>query len=587
MKKRRRTSVAKIITILVAGSIAVYSAIAFFIVIHQLNTGLINFFKSELENQSQVVIDEVNSTMDKLNSTANWVKSNYEFTANNYGMGKEFIDNMCDTAIRYMGAETATFLDKNGNQSSSPIYGTTEFSDMIKKTLDGTKNSNFIKIGDDIYAAVAIPLSVHKEKAGVFTVKAKVSTKDFVSRIKANTNNEITIFSGNTRLVTSIDGVEGTELEDTTIIDRTLNGESVTLINTINGTNTISHYFPFKDKDDNILTTFYLGKPLDIAKEVAFEIFSRLIPTIGTCTILVLVLLVYLLFAKINKPLKDINAAVESLSSGDADLTFRIKTKGNDEFTQLGEGINKFIELLEGIIKRIKQTSAQVLAGSEQISASSQAISSGASEQAASTEEMSATIEEMASNINQTAMNASKTGKIADETSVESELGGSAVEAAVEAVKEISEKIGVIGAIAKQTNILALNAAIEAARAGEAGKGFAVVASEVRKLAERSQISAGEIIDLSEKTLDAADSAGTKIDNVIPGIKQTSTLIEEIATACQEQNNGAQQVSQAIIQLDSVVQQNASAAEELAAMSEELSANAKELSQIISVFKTE
>ena len=157
----------------------------------------------------------------------------------------------------------------------------------------------------------------------------------------------------------------------------------------------------------------------------------------------------------------------------------------------------------------------------------------------------------------------------------------------VEAVKEIAEKIGVIGAIAKQTNILALNAAIEAARAGEAGKGFAVVASEVRKLAERSQISAGEIVDLSERTLDAAENAGEKIANMIPEIRQTTALIDEISIACKEQNNGAQQVSQAIIQLDAVVQQNASSAEELAAMSEELSASARELTKIISIFKTE
>lgn len=236
---------------------------------------------------------------------------------------------------------------------------------------------------------------------------------------------------------------------------------------------------------------------------------------------------------------------------------------------------------------KIKQGATQVLSGSEQINLSSQSISAGASEQAAATEEMSATLEQISSNINQTADNARKTGEIADSTAAKSEETASVVNEAVAAVEEIYEKIKEIQGIANQTNMLALNAAIEAARAGESGKGFAVVASEVRKLAERTQITAIKIVELSKESLIKSQNAGEQINAVLPEIEKTTKLIDEISEACKEQNTGAGQVTLSVVQLDNVTQQNASASEELAAMSEELKENAKELVAAIQVFKTE
>ena len=157
---------------------------------------------------------------------------------------------------------------------------------------------------------------------------------------------------------------------------------------------------------------------------------------------------------------------------------------------------------------------------------------------------------------------------------------------AVEANKNIANKITIINDIAFQTNILALNAAVEAARAGEHGRGFAVVAAEVRKLAERSKLAAEEIVGLAQKSLDLSQGAGVVMSETMPKIDNTTKLVQEISAASLEQNNGATQVNNAIQQLNNVTQQNAAASEELATSSEELSSQAIQLKEIISFFNT-
>jgi len=152
-------------------------------------------------------------------------------------------------------------------------------------------------------------------------------------------------------------------------------------------------------------------------------------------------------------------------------------------------------------------------------------------------------------------------------------------------METIAQKITIVQEIARQTDLLALNAAVEAARAGEHGRGFAVVASEVRKLAERSQAAASEIVTLSADTVKSAQEAGSMLSKLVPDIKRTAELVEEITAACREQDIGAAQVNQAIQQLDQVTQQNASASEEVSATSEELTAQAEQLQNTIAFFK--
>jgi methyl-accepting chemotaxis protein len=262
-----------------------------------------------------------------------------------------------------------------------------------------------------------------------------------------------------------------------------------------------------------------------------------------------------------------------------------VEAKPLSDKDTLGLALERMVEKLRQIVSEALTAAQNVSAGSQELSASAEQLSQGATEQASSAEEASSSMEEMASNVKQNADNASQTEKIAGQSAKDAEASGAAVGRAVDAMQTIATKITIVQEIARQTDLLALNAAVEAARAGEHGKGFAVVASEVRKLAERSQAAAAEIGTLSVDTVKVAQEAGAMLAKLVPDIKRTAELVEEITAACREQDVGSAQINQAIQQLDKVGQQNASASEQVSSTSEELASQAEQLQSTIAYFR--
>ncbi|WP_442908568.1 methyl-accepting chemotaxis protein [Helicobacter sp. WB40] len=157
-----------------------------------------------------------------------------------------------------------------------------------------------------------------------------------------------------------------------------------------------------------------------------------------------------------------------------------------------------------------------------------QKISDGATSQASQLSQTSSILEEISSQI----------GGVSDKT----------LEVTKQA-EDIKNIVGVIKDIADQTNLLALNAAIEAARAGEHGRGFAVVADEVRKLAERTQKSLGEI------------EANTNV--LVQGIN-------EVAESIREQSSGISQINESVSSLECVTRENVDIAHNSHEISEDL-----------------
>ncbi len=285
----------------------------------------------------------------------------------------------------------------------------------------------------------------------------------------------------------------------------------------------------------------------------------------------------------VTGPVGKVVAVVEQVARGD--LRLDVEVDRRDEIGRLQAAMKEMTGKLQAVIGEVRAGADALASAAGQVSATSQAVSQGTGEQAASVEETTSSLEEMSASITQNAENSRQTEQVAQKGAGNAEESGAAVREAVEAIKNIAERISIIEEMAYQTNLLALNAAIEAARAGEHGKGFAVVAQEVRKLAERAQKAAAEIGSVAASSVKVAERSGQLLAELVPAIKKTADLVQEVAAASQEQASGVTQINRAMSQVDQVTQRNASASEELASTAEEMSSQAESLQQLVSFFQ--
>jgi len=449
---------------------------------------------------------------------------------------------------------------------------------------------------------------------------------NIVDHIKESTDIDVTIFWGDTRILTSIVDEHGARQINTKasaeVAERVLqNGETYYDRNIeILGQRYIVSYTPlYQENSKEIIGMIFLGTPQQTVSVIINKIRGQFLLII-LCMLLFVTVIAYTLVSRIVAALKKNMELLDCISSGNLQIEVQpALVRRKDEIGDLAKNILNLTDALRTIVLNIRTKSEALNEDTNEIERISDNVYQVMKEVNNATQEMGTSCTTQAEDANQANSNVACMGDMIIENTTQitelHEISGTMKTGATAALEQVAElndvmrsvkesiaflseqtsltnesvaKISstteLITAIASQTNLLSLNASIEAARAGEHGRGFSVVASEIQQLSEQSNRAAGEIQKMianlntnSTHTLDRVKEVQHVIEKQEENIQKTSEIFREVCNHIDQSASGMDIIMENSEKLEDIRTETVTVVQDSASLSEENSASIQEM----------
>ncbi len=540
----------------------------------------------------------------------------------------------------------AVLFDANGKVLASGVTCLSRGDDLssngcVAKVLsEGESAYQMQAEGDAGYMLeAAAPIQSNSKVSGGIMMLQDISKTKFVDTLKEMTGDDYTVFSGSTRIATSLldkngDRMVGTEM-DAGIAKQVLEEGAVYSDSVkINGIDYISLYSPLQNCNGDITGALFTGYNLT---EYNARVNRSLV--VGIIVALFFVLIDIVIFrsvleSRLRRPLEKIVISVDDVATGrmDNETSERLRAlTNNDEIGQLARAaeravasirqiaddtnylqdalsqndltatlntesyagiyqtiadvLNKlFHEMVENM-HSIREVATGINDRTCQVSSAAESLAQGSTEQASSVEELAATLAQVVARVNQNAEDAKHAYTVSSAAAEEVASSGEQMAAMTTAMEEIRRTSAQIGTIVKtiddlafQTSILALNAAVEAAHAGAQGRGFAVVANEVKSLAGKSADAAKDSADLVENVQKAIQKGVAHAGSVEESLKAVVGNTEKVNSAMLEISNAAEEQAKMLDQVNTGIEQISAVVQSNTGIAEETAATSQGLS---------